>query len=71
MKASPINITIIQIYAPTYTYNDEAIDQFYENIDDNIQESHQKDILIMQGDFNAKVEVMQMRKWLNALGDLE
>ena len=55
LKASPINITIIQIYAPTSTYNDEEIEQFYETVDNNIQESHKKDILIVQGDFNAKI----------------
>ena len=53
LKASPINITIIQIYAPTYTYNDEEIEQSYETVDNTIQESHKNDILIVQGDFNA------------------
>ena len=47
LKISPINITIIQIYAPTSTYNDEEIEKFYESVDNTIQESHKKDILIV------------------------
>ena len=55
MKASPINITIIQIYAPISTYNDEEIEKFYETVDNTIQESNKKDILIVQCDFNTKI----------------
>ena len=48
LKVSSINITIKQIYAPTSTYNDEEIEQFYETVDNTIQESHKKDILIVK-----------------------
>ena len=50
-----MNITIIQIYAPTTAYTDEEIEQFYESIDNTIKETPKKDFLIIQGDFNAKV----------------
>ena len=68
MKASPINITIIQIYAPTSTYNDEEIKQFYETFDNTIQESHKKDILIVQGDFNAKIGSDANEEWAECAG---
>ena len=55
IKASPININIIQIYVPTTAYTDEEIEQFYESIDNTIKETPKKDLLIIQGDFNAKV----------------
>ena len=68
MKASPINITIIQIYAPTSTYNDEEIEQFYETVDNTIQESHTKYILIVQGDFNAKIRSDAYEEWAECAG---
>ena len=55
IKANPMNITIIQIYAPTTAYTDEEIEQFYESIDNTIKETPNKDFLIIQGDFNANV----------------
>ena len=68
LKASPIKITIIQIYAPTTTYNDEEIEQFYESVDNTIQESHKKDIIIVQGDFNAKIGSDANEEWAECAG---
>ena len=68
LKASPINITIILIYAPTSTYNDEEIEKFYETVDNTIQESHKKDILIVQGDFNAKIGINANEEWAECAG---
>ena len=68
MKASPINITIIQIYAPTSTYNDEENEQFYETVDNTIQESHKKDMLIVQGDFNANIGSNANEEWAECAG---
>ena len=68
LKASPINITIIQIYTPTSTYNDEEIEQFYETVDNTIPESHKKDILIVHGDFNAKVGNDANEEWAECAG---
>ena len=55
IKASPMNITIIQIYTPTTAYTDEEIEQFYESIDNTIKETPKQDFLIIQGGFTAKV----------------
>ena len=55
IKASPMNITIIKIYAPTTAYTDEEIEKWYESIDNTIKEIPKKDLLIIQGDLNAKV----------------
>ena len=68
MKASQINITIIQIYAHTSTYNDDEIEQFYETVDNTMQESHIKDILIVQGDFNAKIGSDAYEEWAECAG---
>ena len=50
-----MNITIIQIYAPTTAYTDKEIEKCYESIENTIKETPKKDFLIIQGDFNAKV----------------
>ena len=42
-----MNITIIQIHAPTTAYTDEEIEHFYESIDNTIKETPKKDFLII------------------------
>ena len=39
----------------TLKYNYEEIDKLYETLDNTIHESYKKDILVVQGDFNAKI----------------
>ena len=68
IKASPMNITIIQIYAPTTAYTDEEIEQFYVSIDNTIKETPTKDFLIIQGDFNAKVGKDAYIEWPSCAG---
>ena len=55
IKANPMNISIIQIYAPTTTHEDQEIEDFYESIEEEISKTPKKDFLIIQGDWNAKV----------------
>ena len=55
IKASPFNITIIQAYAPTTDHDDEEVEDFYEQLQDVIEQTPKKDILVVQGDWNAKV----------------
>ena len=53
--AKPRNITVIQCYAPTADKPDEEIDQFYKELLQVISESPRKNILLITGDFNARV----------------
>ena len=62
-KASPMNITIIQSYTPTTTYTYEEIEQLYEYIDNVMKETPKKDFLMIQGDFNAKVDKNVQVEW--------
>ena len=55
MKATPFNVTIIQVYAPTTDYTDEEVEEFYDLLQNVIDRVEKKDILIVQGDWNAKV----------------
>jgi len=55
IAAVPKNITIIQAYAPTSSYSEDDIDSFYEELEAIITITPKSDILIIQGDWNAKV----------------
>lgn len=55
IKAKPFDIAIIQIYAPTKDWSDEEVEVFYENIQKTIKQLKSTDVLIVMGDFNAKV----------------
>ena len=53
-KAAPFNITIIQVYAPTSGHDDSEVDHFYQQLQETIDKTPKKDILVVQGDWNAK-----------------
>ena len=55
LRANPFNITIIQAYAPTTDYDDNNIEEFYEQLQEVIDQTPKKDILVVQGDWNAKI----------------
>jgi len=55
IAAKPKNITVIQIYAPTSTSSESEIEQFYAELCSAIDDTPKKDVLIVQGDWNAKV----------------
>ena len=53
-QGKPFNITVIQVYAPTS--NTEAeVELFYEDLQDILELTPQKDVLFIIGDWNAKV----------------
>ena len=47
--------TIVSAYAPTMTNPDEVKDKFYDDLDSVISAAPRTDILILLGDFNARV----------------
>ena len=51
LRAKPLNISIIQISAPTSDYTDEQIEMFYSWLQDVID----KDMLIIQRDWDVKI----------------
>ena len=51
----PFNIIVIQVYAPI-SYTEEAeVKQFYEDLQDLLELTPKKDVLLTIGDWNAKV----------------
>ena len=54
LRAAPFNITIIQVYAPTSGHDDSEVDHFYQQLQETIDKTQKKDILVVQGDWNAQ-----------------
>ncbi|XP_005091763.2 craniofacial development protein 2-like [Aplysia californica] len=54
LRAVPFNITIIQAYAPTSDYDEQAVEGFYDQIQEVIDQTPIKDTIVVQGDWKAK-----------------
>ena len=55
LQGKPFNITVIQVYAPTSNAEEAEVEQFYEDLQDFLELTPQKDVLFITGDWNAKV----------------
>ena len=53
-KGKPFNITVIQVYAPTSNAKEAEVEQFYEDLQDLLELTPQKDVLFIIGDWNTK-----------------
>src|SRR6218665_2199492 len=54
-RAQPYNITVIQVYAPTAASTEEDLEDFYNNLTETVEEVPKQEILIVMGDWNAKI----------------
>ena len=54
-QAKPINITVIQVYAPTSNAEEAKVEWFYEDLWDLLKLTPKKDVLFIIGDWKAKV----------------
>ena len=63
LKATPFNITVVLVYAPPSDYDDEQIEGFYIQLRSSIDKVPKKDILIVQGNWNAKVGTDKQADW--------
>ncbi|XP_071807999.1 craniofacial development protein 2-like [Asterias amurensis] len=55
IQGTPMNVTFIQTYAPTSASSDEEINTFYNQLQQAINSVSKRDIMVITGDFNAKV----------------
>ena len=61
LRAVTFNITIVQAYAPISDYDDNETEEFYD-------QTPKKDILVVQGDWNAKVGRDACGNWQGICG---
>ena len=54
-QGKPFNMMVIQVYAPTSNAEEAEVEQFYEDLQDLIKQTPQKDALFIIGDWNEKV----------------
>ncbi|GFO45197.1 craniofacial development protein 2-like protein [Plakobranchus ocellatus] len=55
LVTKPLNLRIIQVYAPTSDSEDVEAEKFYEEIEKAKGYIKSQDIIIVMGDFNGKV----------------
>ncbi|KAB0346413.1 hypothetical protein FD754_011270, partial [Muntiacus muntjak] len=60
-QGKPFNITVIQAYAPTSNAEEAEVEWFFEDLQDLLELTPQKDVLFMIGDWNAKVGSQETR----------
>ena len=56
LRAVSFNITVVQAYALTSDYDDNEIEEFCDQLQNVIDQTLKKDILVVQGNWNAKVD---------------
>ena len=54
-QGKPFNITVIQVYAVTSNAEEAEVEQFYEDLQDLVELTPNKDVLFIIVDRNAKV----------------
>ena len=50
LQGKPFNITVIQVYAPTSNAEEAEVEWFYEDLQDLLELTPQKDVLFVIGD---------------------
>ena len=54
-QGKPLNITVIQVYAPISNTEEAEVERFYEDLQELLELTPKKDVLFMIKDWNAKV----------------
>ena len=54
-QGKPFNITVIQACAPTSNAEEAEVERFYEDLQDLLELTPKKEVLLIIGDFNAKI----------------
>ena len=55
LQGKPFNIKVIQVYAPTSNAEEAEVERFYEDLQNLLEPTPQKDVFYIIGDWNAKV----------------
>ena len=54
-QGKPFIVTVIQVDAPTTNAEEAEVEQFYEDLQDLLELTPKKDVLLIIGDWNTKV----------------
>ena len=54
-QGKSFNITVIQVCDPTTNAKEAEVDKFYEDLEDLLELTPKEDVLVITGDWNAKV----------------
>ena len=54
-QGKAFTLTVIQVYAPTSNAEEAEVEWFYEDLQELLELTPQKDVLFITGDWNAKV----------------
>ena len=68
IRASPYQHHLHKAYAPTSDYDDTDIEDFYEQLQEVLDETPRKDIFIVHGYWNAKVGEDARKDWKRTCG---
>jgi len=55
LRGTPVDVVVIVVYMPTTDYEDEDIEEIYEQVEDEIRKGRGDDYVIVMGDLNAVV----------------
>jgi len=59
-QGKPFNITVIQVYFLTSIAEEAEVEEFYEDLQDLMELTPQKDLFFIRGDWNAKVRSQEI-----------
>ena len=68
LNAKPRNITLIEVYGPTAAATDEEMERFYQDLSQAVKQVPKRDMLLVMGDFNAKVGRREPSTMSSAVG---
>ena len=54
-EGKPLNITVIKVYAATSNAEEAEVEWFFEDLQDLLELTPQKDVLFIIGDWNTKI----------------
>ena len=59
-QGKSFKITVIQVYAPTSNTEEAEVEQFYEDLQDLLELTPQKDVILIIGHWNAKLGSLEI-----------
>ena len=67
-QGKPLNITVIQVYAPIRNAEEAEVEWFYEELRDLLELTPKKDVLFIIGDWNTKVGSKELPEVIGKFG---